>query len=875
MSQYNPQKIEERWQDIWEKLKVFRAEDFSKKPKYYILVEFPYPSGEGLHVGHCRGYVGLDVIARKRRMEGYNVLFPMGWDAFGLPTENYAIKTGIHPAIATKNNTSNFKRQEKNLGLSFDWSREINTTDPAYYKWTQWIFIQLFKKGLSYKAKMPINWCPSCKIGLANEEVVAASCERCGAKVEKREKEQWMLKITEYAERLIKDLDKVDYPERVKISQKEWIGKSEGWEIKFNIAPKQNPEGPRRDVGAYGAGKFATRQVDSQKEISVFTTKADTLFGATYVVLSPEHPLIENLKGEIVNYKFVKNYIEEAKKKTDLERTIEKAPMFTESENGGPTESVGQKTGIEIKGIKAINPANNREMPVFAADYVLFNYGKGAIMAVPGHDRRDFDFAKRYNLPVREVITPQINADKKTDLHRYEKAYEGEGTLINSGRFDGIKSEVARERIGAWLAKKGLAKKATYYKLRDWIFSRQRYWGEPIPMINCQKCASTGSTQAGWQPVPEKDLPVELPKIEEYKPTEAGESPLAKVKNWVNVKCPKCGEPAQRETDVMPNWAGSNWYYLRYCDPKNDKKLADKRLLKYWLPIDWYNGGMEHTTLHLLYSRFIYKFLWDINAVPKSAGPEPYKKRTSHGVVLGEGGIKMSKSKGNVVNSEKVVKEYGADTMRVYEMFMGPFEQMIPWDTKGVKGARRFLERVWQIASDNIDNQKNQKTANSPELKKLLHKTIKKVSEDIDSLKFNTAISALMEFSNTWQKEKKGLGKKDLTDFLKILSPFAPHITEELWSFFAKASEDKEKYKESIFKQEWPEYDKKLVKDERITLIVQINGKVRDRLEVKSDVSEKEAKELVLKQEKIKKWLAGQEPKKIIFVPGKLINIVI
>jgi leucyl-tRNA synthetase len=618
MEKYNPEKIEEKWQEEWEKKDLFKADDRSKKPKYYFLVEFPYPSGDGLHVGHSRSYIALDILARKKRMQGFNVLFPMGWDAFGLPTENYAIKTGVHPEVATKKNTENFKRQEKSLGLSFDWNREINTTDPSYYKWTQWIFIQLFKKGLAYKAKMAINWCPKCKIGLANEEVIDNNCERCGAKVVKREKEQWMLKITKYAERLIEDLDKVDYPERVKTSQKEWIGKSEGIEIKFNT----------------------TAQVKNIKDsLDVFTTRPDTLFGCTYLVLAPEHPLIEKFKNQISNYSSVEKYIEKAKSKMDKDRLVQDK----------------EKTGIELKGIKATNPVNNKKIPIFIADYVLMQYGTGAIMAVPVHDQRDFDFSKKYNLPLVEVIA--LSKKKKANSS-FKKAYQGEGVLVNSGRFTGIKSEEARKKITDWLANKGLAKRIIHYKLRDWIFSRQRYWGEPIPMIKCDKC--------DWQPVPEKDLPVELPKVEKYKPTGKGESPLAKAEKWLSVSCPKCGGKAKRETDVMPNWAGSNWYYLRYCDPKNEKKLAGAKLLEKWMPVDWYNGGMEHTTLHLLYSRFIFKFLWDIKVIPKSIGPEPYKKRTSHGVILGPGGVKMSKSKGNVINPDKVIKEYGAIKRQCY-----------------------------------------------------------------------------------------------------------------------------------------------------------------------------------------------------------------
>jgi len=729
MEKYNPQKIEKKWQKKWEKEEVFKTSDSSKKKKYYVLVEFPYPSGEGLHVGHCRSYIGLDVVARKRRMEGFNVLFPMGWDAFGLPTENYAIKTGIHPRVATERNTKTFKRQQKNLGLSFDWSREINTTDPDYYKWTQWIFIQLFKKGLAYKSKMPINWCPSCKIGLANEEVVDGKCERCGEKVIRKEKEQWVLKITKYADRLIEDLDKVDYPERIKILQKEWIGKSEGAEIKFQIP-------------------------DSKFQINIFTTRPDTLFGATYLVLAPENPVVEKLKDKIDNFEEVEEYIEKSKQKSERERIAE----------------ITEKTGIEIKGVKALNPVNNKKIPIFIADYVLMHYGTGAIMAVPAHDQRDFDFAKKYNLAIIEVIEPKnsnfqdsgkISYDRRKSFLRDKsyggscrEAYEEEGILVNSGRFTGMFSEAARKRIRDWLIKRGLAKKTVYYKLRDWIFSRQRYWGEPIPMIKCQKC--------GWLPVSEKDLPVKLPTVKEYKPTEKGESPLAKVESWVNTKCPKCGSLAQRETDVMPNWAGSNWYYLAYTMPRvqNSKRrnqkeyIWDKKKMKYWMPVDWYNGGMEHTTLHLLYSRFIYKFLWDIKAVPKSLGPEPYKKRTAHGMILGEGGIKMSKSKGNVITPDEIIKKYSADTLRVYEMFMGPFEQMIPWDEKGVVGAKRFLEKVWKLQKK-VNQESRIKNQESEELERLIHKTIKKVGEDIENLKFNTAVASLMILANEMEKQKE------------------------------------------------------------------------------------------------------------------------
>ncbi len=829
ISEYRPQKIEQKWQKFWEKQKIFQASDWSKKKKYYVLVEFPYPSGAGLHVGHCRSYIGLDVVSRKKRMEGFNVLFPMGWDAFGLPTENYAIKTGIHPRIVTRKNTANFKKQQKRLGLSFDWSREINTTDPSYYKWTQWIFVQLFKKGLAYKSKIPINWCPSCKIGLANEEVVNGCCERCGAKVIRKEKEQWLLKITKYAERLIQDLDRVDYPERVKISQKEWIGKSKGVEVQFPIS-----------LDAFG---WIPRKADFQFSIPVFTTRTDTLFGATYLVLAPEHPLIEKLKDQIANYKFVKDYIEKSKKKIEKERIKEDK----------------EKNGLEIRGIKAINPVNSREIPIFVADYVLMHYGTGAIMAVPAHDQRDFDFARHYNLPIREVIALQIETDRKRGLSKQKKAYEGEGVLINSGRFNGMNSETAKERIKDWLKKKELAKEAVYYKLRDWIFSRQRYWGEPIPLVFCKNCQK-------WIAVPEENLPVKLPKVQDYKPTQKGESPLAEAKGWLNIKCPKCGGSARRETDVMPNWAGSNWYYLRYCSPQDDKNLANPKLLKYWLPVDWYNGGMEHTTLHLLYSRFIYKFLWDIKTVPKSVGPEPYKKRTSHGIILGEGGVKMSKSKGNVINPDEIIKHYGADSMRVYEMFIGPFEQMIPWDTKGLKGIKRFLDKVWKLGSQFLSRPKK-KRKSSPELEKLLHKTIKKVSEDIESLKFNTAISSLMEFCNAWQLDKNALSKKDFENFLKIFAPFAPHLAEEVWCQLG--------YKRSIHIQKWPKYSPELVKEKIITLVIQINGKVRDKIEVEAGISQERAKKIALSQEKIVEWTKEKKIKKIIFIPKKLINFVI
>jgi leucyl-tRNA synthetase len=811
MAKYNPKKIEPKWQDEWYNSSVFKAKNGSKKRKFYLLVEFPYPSGEGLHVGHCRSFTAFDIVARKRRMQGYNVLYPMGWDAFGLPTENYAIKKGVHPSIITKKSIENFRRQSKSLGWSFDWSREIDTTDPKYYKWTQWIFIQLFKNGLAYKTKISINWCPKDKIGLANEEVIDGKCERCGTKVEKREKEQWMIKITNYADRLIKDLDLVDYLEKIKIQQKDWIGESHGALLKFPV------EG-------------------IEESIDVFTTRIDTIFSGTFLILSPGHNFIDKHKSKIENINEVLKYREDIKNISDIDRTNQDKEI----------------TGVQLKGITVRNPATNEEMPVWVADFVLEHYGTGAVFA-DAHDKRDFKMAKKYGIPLRTSIKPddELLAQKVKNL---EECFEQDGTLYNSMQFDGLKSADARPKIILWLSGKGSAQPKITYKLRDWVFSRQHYWGEPIPMIYCKKC--------GWQPVAEKDLPVKLPNVKKYKPTDTGESPLSLIKKWVDVECPKCKGKAQRETDTMPNWAGSNWYYLRYIDPSNSKKLADESLLKYWMPVDWYNGGMEHTTLHLLYSRFIFKFLWDIKAVPTSIGPEPYKKRTSHGMVLGEGGIKMSKSKGNVINPDIIVKQYGADSLRLYEMFMGPFEQMIPWDTKGVVGCRRFIEKIYNLAT-----KKEVPAKTGENLKKLLHKAIKKVSEDIELLKFNTAISSMMEFVNAWQVSKEGLDKKDLADFLIILSPFVPHLAEELWTGLD--------LKEMCCQQKWPKHDEKLIKEQNIILIVQINGKVRDKIEVESDITQKEAEKIVLKSEKIKNWIKdAKEIEKVVFVAGKLINLV-
>jgi leucyl-tRNA synthetase len=796
---YNPREIEPKWQKFWEENNFYRAEEFSKKKKFYVLVEFPYPSGEGLHVGHCRSYSAMDAIARKRRMEGFNVLFPIGWDAFGLPTENYAIRTGIHPKIATEKNVSNFKKQLKSLGLSFDWEREINTTDPKYYKWTQWIFLKLFEKGLAYQAEIPINWCPSCKIGLADEEVIDGKHERCGEAVTQKVIKQWMLKITEYADRLIEDLGKVDFWEEIKTQQINWIGRSYGTEIDFKIE-------------------------NSDEKISVFTTRTDTLFGATAVVLAPEHPLVQKLvKKE--QQKEVEDFIKKAKEKTEFERTkLEK-----------------EKTGV-FTGAFCINPANSERIPLWVGDYVVGTYGGGAVMVVPAHDKRDYDFAKKYGLEIKEVVTGG-------DISK--EAFVKYGKLINSGQFNGLSSEEAIEKITQWLEKKGLARKTVQYKLRDWVFSRQHYWGEPIPIIHCQKC--------GVVPVPEKDLPVELPHIERYKPTGTGESPLATIRDWVRTKCPQCGGPAKRETDTMPNWAGSNWYYMRYTDPQNDKLLAKKEKLNYWLPVDWYNGGMEHTTLHLLYSRFIYKFLYDIGVAPTS---EPYQKRTSQGIVLAEDNRKMSKSFGNVINPDEIIKEYGADTLRVYEMFMGPFDQTIAWSTQGVKGVLRFLERFWKLV---LESEKNQESA--PEIIRAVHKLNKKIDEDLEKVKFNTAIAAFMEFTNLALKEQNKIGRDVIKRAIILLSPFAPHVSEELWHQLDFGG--------SVHQQKWPKYDPKLVKEKIITLIVQVNGKVRDKIKIEADISEQKAKELALSQEKIKKRIGDKKIKKVIFVAGKLINLVI
>ncbi|MEA1929413.1 MAG: class I tRNA ligase family protein [Patescibacteria group bacterium] len=991
MKDYDHKEIENRWQRKWEESGIYQTKDEGKK--YYTLVEFPYPSGEGLHTGHVRSYTAMDIVARKLRMEGRNVLYPMGWDAFGLPAENYAIKVGRDPQEITAENAANYRQQLKSLGLSFDWSREVNTTDPAYYKWTQWIFLQMFKKGLAYKEKTTINWCPSCKIGLANEEVVDSRCERCGGEVEKKEKEQWLLRITKYAQRLYDDLEKVDYIERAKTQQRNWIGPSQGATMKFKVQ------------GSKSKGI-------SKKEIEVFTTRPDTLFGATYVAVAPEHALIREYEsaprpegeGGITNFDEVKKYLEEVKKKTDIERTAEDR----------------EKTGVKLEGFYAINPANQEQVPIFVADYVLPHYGTGAVMAVPAHDERDFEFAKKYDLPIKEVIRPvfgephkgaefrrtitaivrrpsdgkflavkwkkfgwlslpiggiddgetseeaatrevleetgyQVKPIKKLggevvmhffaenkDVWRHrldqpvllelvvdepearsaeeqdklepiwisgdellnqvthshnvigvrrflgpEQAYIDEGELINSGQFDGLDSEEAKEEITKFVG----GEMKTTYKLRDWIFSRQRYWGEPIPLVFCKDCAERfkkqdsgfknegEKTNPGWFAVPEDQLPVELPKVDKYEPTDTGESPLANIEEWVNTTCPQCGGAARRETDVMPNWAGSSWYYLRYCDPHNSKELASPDKLKYWTPIDWYNGGMEHTTLHLLYSRFWHKFLFDIGVV---LADEPYAKRTSHGMILAEGGEKMSKSKGNVINPDSIVEKFGADTLRLYEMFIGPFDQSVVWSTDGIVGPRRFLEKVWRLGSGiqapstqensrgftlkGSDTDENS-LESTPPLTVLhqLYGTIKKVTEDIEAMRFNTAVSALMILVGVMEKVEK-IDQASWEIFLKLLAPLAPHITEELWNQLG--------HTDSIHLAPWPEADPQYLVSDSFTLVIQVNGVVRDSVEAQQDIDEVGAKELALRSQKIDKWLEDKEVKKVVYVPGRLINFV-
>ena len=799
---YDHKQVEKKWQDIWDEKQCFQAENGSDKEKFYALVEFPYPSGQGLHVGHPRSYTALDIVARKKRMQGYNVLYPMGWDAFGLPTENFAIKNHVHPAEVTKKNIARFKSQLKSLGLSFDWSREINTTDPSYYKWTQWIFLQLFKKGLAYKKEMSVNWCTSCKCVLANEEVVNGVCERCGSEVVHKTKSQWMLAITKYAQRLIDDLDDVDYIERVKIQQKNWIGRSTGAEVDFK-----------------------TTEGDT---LTVYTTRPDTLFGATYMVISPEHPMIEQWADKLNNIADVRAYREEAARKSDFERT----------------ELNKDKTGVKLEGVAAINPVNGKQIPIFVSDYVLMGYGTGAIMAVPAHDDRDWEFAKKFGCEIIEVVSGGEDVQKAAFTAKDET-----GILVNSDFLNGKTVKDAISAMIEWLGEKGIGRAKVQYKLRDWVFSRQRYWGEPIPIVKCDKC--------GYVPLPEDQLPLELPNVHTYEPTDNGESPLAHMTDWVNTTCPCCGGPAKRETDTMPQWAGSSWYFLRYMDPHNDKALASKEALEYWSPVDWYNGGMEHTTLHLLYSRFWHKFLYDIGVVPTK---EPYAKRTSHGMILGENGEKMSKSRGNVVNPDEIVDTYGADTMRLYEMFIGDFEKAAPWSPKSIKGCRRFLERVWSLAEKVQDGDEYSK-----EHEALMHRTIKKVGEDADNLKANTAIAALMTMLNEFYD--KGVNRAEYKTFLALLNPFAPHITEELWQQLGETG--------LLSVAPWPQYDEAKTVESTVEMAVQVNGKLKGTIKLAADADKQAAIDAALAEEKVQHAIEGKQIVKQIVVPGKIVNLVV
>ena len=803
MSQsYNPKEIEKKWQKVWEDEKAFQATNDFSKPKYYALVEFPYPSGQGLHVGHPRPYTALDIVARKRRMQGYNVLYPMGWDAFGLPTENYAIKNKIHPKIVTENNVKHFKDQLHSLGYSFDWDREINTTDPKYYKWTQWIFLKLFKAGLAYKKEMPINWCTSCKVGLANEEVVNGVCERCGSPVVRKVKSEWMLKITDYADKLIEGLNDVDYIERVKVSQKNWIGRSTGAEVDFRIK-------------------------DTEDKLRIYTTRCDTLFGVTYMVVSPEHPYLDKYKDQIKNWEEIVAYREQASRKSDFERA----------------ELAKDKTGVAIDGLTAINPVNGKEVPIWVSDYVLMSYGTGAIMAVPAHDERDWEFAKKFHLPIIQVVAKN---GEEVDVNEAAFTDVATGVLINSDFLNGLEVKDAKEKMIKFLEEKGIGQAKTNYKLRDWVFSRQRYWGEPIPIVHCDKC--------GYVPIDESELPLLLPEVESYMPTDNGESPLAAMTDWVNTTCPCCGGPAKRETDTMPQWAGSSWYFLRYTDPHNDKALASPEALKYWLPVDWYNGGMEHTTLHLLYSRFWHKFLYDQGIVPT---PEPYQKRTSHGMILGENGEKMSKSRGNVVNPDDIVQEYGADTLRTYEMFIGAFDLAASWSEDGVKGCRRFLDRVWKLQDLMTDEE-----GYSKDLETKMHQTIKKVSNDFENLKYNTAIAAMMTLLNDFYK-KGSITRGELKTLIILLNPVAPHITEEMWQIIGCEGR--------VYQQTWPEFDEAKTVESSVEIAVQINGKVKGTLGIQKD----DPKDQVIAKAKevIADKLTGNIIKEI-YVPGRLVNIV-
>ena len=799
-SRYDFKAIEQKWQKYWDDNKTFKAENDYTKPKYYPLVEFPYPSGQGLHVGHPRPYTALDIVARKRRLEGYNVLYTMGWDAFGLPTENYAIKNKIHPEIVTKQNVERFKGQLKSLGLSFDWDREINTTDPNYYKWTQWIFIKLFEAGLAYKSEMNVNWCTSCKVVLANEEVVGGVCERCGGEVVHKVKSQWMLKITEYAQRLLDDLQDVDYFDRIKATQINWIGRSTGAEVDFGTT----------------AGDI----------LKVYTTRPDTLFGATYMVVAPEHPFIEKWADRLTNLDEVRAYQQEAARKSDFERT----------------ELNKEKTGVKLEGVMGVNPVNGKEIPIFISDYVLVSYGTGAIMAVPAHDTRDYEFAKAFDLPIIEVVQGgDVEKEAFTDCET--------GIMVNSDFLNGLSVEDAKEKIKEWLQANGKGVPKVNYKLRDWVFARQRYWGEPIPIVHCDEC--------GYVPIPVSELPLKLPEVESYEPTDDGQSPLAKITDWVNTTCPKCGKPAKRETDTMPQWAGSSWYFLRYCDPNNDDFLASKEALDYWMLVDWYNGGMEHTTLHLLYSRFWHKFLYDIGVV---SCKEPYKKRTSHGMVLGEDGQKMSKSRGNVVNPDEVIAEYGADTMRLYEMFIGDFEKTAPWSNKSIKGCKRFLDRIWSLQENVVDGDSYRK-----EVETIFHQTIKKVSEDIETLKYNTAIAAMMALLNAIDKTG-AINRAEYRDLLILLNPFAPHITEEIFEIMGFGG--------PITSQKWVSYDEAKCKESTVEIAVQVNGRIKAKIDVDAEISSEDAIVLAKADEKVSSELQGKAIVKEIYVKGKLVNIV-
>ncbi|MBD3317581.1 MAG: leucine--tRNA ligase [Chitinivibrionales bacterium] len=801
---YDAQSIESKWRERWEAHGCYRAEDNSPKPKYYVLVEFPYPSGEGLHVGHPRSYTALDVVARKRRMEGYNVLYPMGWDAFGLPTENFAIKTGMHPRVVTERNVNRFRQQLKRMGFSFDWSREVDTTDPRYYKWTQWIFLKLWEKGLAYKTEMPINWCTSCAIGLANEEVVGGACERCGGEVVRKVKSQWMLRITKYAERLLADLGTVDYLDKIKNQQANWIGRSRGAEVDFPVITAGGDEHTMR----------------------IFTTRPDTLFGVTYMVLAPEHHMVAELLPKCENAPEVREYVEAASRKSDFERT----------------EVVKEVSGVPLKGVSAVNPATQKNVPVWVADYVLISYGTGAIMAVPGHDERDWRFAKTYNLPIVEVIAGgDVSKEAFTEIEK--------GTLVNSGPLNGMAPSLAIEKMTRIVEDEGYGRASVQYRLRDWVFSRQHYWGEPIPMVDCPSC--------GWVPLPESALPLVLPQVERYKPTDTGESPLAAITDWVNTTCPKCKGPAKRETDTMPNWAGSSWYFLRYVDPHNDEALADPKKLDYWTPVDWYNGGMEHTTLHLLYSRFWHKFLYDIGVVPT---PEPYTKRTSHGLILGENGEKMSKSRGNVVNPDEMVDKYGADAFRLYEMFMGAFDQPIPWSTQGLNGMNRFLHRVWEL-QDKVDANASE----DAEITHLVHLSTRKVTEDIEATKFNTAVAQLMTLSNALGRLEK-VRVEDFDAFVLLLSPFAPHIAEEL--------RERTGHKDLVAECTWPTWDESKLKLDTVTIVVQVNGKLRANFTASAEAAKESLEEAALGHQRVKPFIEGKTVRKVIVVPGKLVNIV-